>query len=1164
MNKYSLLVGLVFSILAVSLIGMAPLAYAASLDFISSFTGLGIDSGTVFLEARATAVDSNDRIIVADDTSNLVQIYDSTGKFVTSFDGSDGAGTTFANPRSVAVDSNDRILVVDITLDLVQIYDSTGTFVTSFDGLGGGAGTAFSVPLGIAVNSTDFIFVSDIILDTVQIYTSTGTFVDSFDGSEGSGTAFTSPEGVAFDDNDRIIVTDTGLDIVQIYDSTGVFDFSFVGTSGGGTAFIDSRTVAVDTANRIIVLDNFSNLAQVYSSTGVFVISIDGTNGAGTAFTNPLSVAVDSNDRIIVNDIVLELVQIYSSTGTFDISFTGLGNDTPPLFNTVLGLAVNSTNFIFVSDNTSNLVQIYDSTGAFVDSFDGSEGSGTVFTDPRGVAVDSNDRIIVADVDLDIVQIYTSTGTFVDSFNGLGGGAGTVFTDGRNVAVDTANRIIVLDNGVSKLAQVYTSAGVFVISIDGSNGAGTAFSNPLAIAADSNDRIIVADSTSNLVQIYSSTGTFVTSFNGSDGAGTTFADPRAMAVDSADRIIVADSTSDLVQIYDSTGTFVNRFDGSEGSGTTFTDPRKIAVDSNDRIIVSDFGLDIVQIYEGSSLTQGAIGAIVESLDFDGTLGATPDIIQVSGDTFAIVYVGPSNDGLLKTIRVDSSGDILTNTFIDSATFSTGTVTNPKIVHVTGDKYLIVYGDGNNIHAATFTIPNDGDNIAVQTAGTSKISNDTTPDPDVVKLSGAAGATQFYAIAYHSSTSGLVDTISVTTGGTINNEAGAAVSVQAGANDLEIIKVSGTTYAVVFRDNTNIGHVETLTIPDNGVGAAPNVGDLGANLNGNTAISSSSNLDIVHVTGDVYAVAWSDGTDGKIQTITINTAGTTLAISGGGTGVSFATTNVIDPVLIQTDLGTSPSAFLVAYHDSTNTDGVLKSFTITNAGAISSVLDTLNFNVSNGQEPVVAHRTGQFYVVAYEGTSARGTVSSFNLGDADSVPPVVTSVGLLSNNSNNALAKSGDIVTITVVDNEELNITAVTIGGQAGTIGTDNANTVTATRTLDGTETEGTLDFSITVADPAGNGVTLTAVSGGGTIVTSDFTAPGIDSVAIATDGNAGFAKNLDTVTVTVDGSAGETLTITGTPTIGGQSGTIGTNNANIVTVTRDMNTSEPEAARCDR
>jgi len=801
-----------------------------------------------------------------------------------------------------------------------------------------------------------------------------------------------------------------------------------------------------------------------YAGSFDFVLSFPGTGtgGGGVAFNFANEIATDSNNRIIVGDgnIPSDDVQIYDSTGAFVFAIDGSAFTSPS------GVAVNSTDHIFVSDFALNKVQIYSSTGTFVAFFDGTNGTGTLFAGASAIAIDSNDRIIVGDGSADTIQIFDSNGSFLSTFTGTGtGGGGTAFLTLTDIATDSNNRIIVLDDD-SSTVQIYDSAGNFVLTFDGTNGGGIQFTN------ESN---------------------------------------QGIAVDSSDRIYVPDRPSATVQIFDSTGSFLSSFAGTSGGGTAFIGSSAIAIDSNDRIIVGDdqlggAGAGLIQIYEGPP----EIGTIVESLDFDGTLGATPDIVQVSGDTFAIVYVGPNNDGFIKTIRVDSSGDILTNSVIDSETFSTGTVTDPKIIHVTDLKYLLVYGDGNNIHAAIYAITSGGGIFPATVSGTSIIS--TGSDPDVVKLSGAAGEgnTQFYAIAYTGSGAGLVDTISVFPDETdvLSTLPSAALSFAGNSADPEIIKVSGTTYAVAFRDNTNIGHVNTLTIPDDGdLDKAIVISDT-FDLNGNDPISSSSNLDIVHVTGDVYAVVHSNGAVGATETITINAAGTSLA-SVDVENFTPDSINVIDPVLIQTDDGTSPFSFLVAYHDATNLDGVLKAFIITDAGVISSVFDTFNFNGANGQEPVVAHRTGEFYVVAYEGTSAKGTVSSFNLGDADTTPPSVTSVAI-GTTGNLGFAKSGDTVTITVVDNEELNVTAITIGGQLGTVGVNNADTVTAFRVMTGAELEeNPLTFSITVADIAGNGVTLTSITTGSNLE-SDFTAP----TAAITYSTAEPYKSGDSVTIT--------------------------------------------------
>ena len=75
------------------------------------------------------------------------------------------------HPYGVAVsDSSGQIYVSDIALNTVHVFDSSGSFLFTFDGTSGG-GTQFQYPFGIAVsNSSDQIYVSDTSLDTVQVY----------------------------------------------------------------------------------------------------------------------------------------------------------------------------------------------------------------------------------------------------------------------------------------------------------------------------------------------------------------------------------------------------------------------------------------------------------------------------------------------------------------------------------------------------------------------------------------------------------------------------------------------------------------------------------------------------------------------------------------------------------------------------------------------------------------------------------------------------------------------------------------------------------------------------------------------------------------------------------------------------------------------------------
>jgi len=312
----------------------------------------------------------------------------------------------------------------------------------------------------------------------------------------------------------------------------------------------------------------------------------------------------------------------------------------------------------------------------------------------------------------------------------------------------------------------------------------------------------------------------------------------------------------------------------------------------------------------ASAAQGDLAAVIETLEFDMADGVTPQIIQISGDMFAAVWIGTSGNGKLATFTVDNAGDVsATITGGSLKTFDTGSIANPKIFHITGDKYGILFEDGANLNVRTYTISIAGATTAV-TASTQVVV--TGADPSIVKLSGAAGLTQFYGIAYQGAASeGFVDTISISANGmTITSPIDAGNSFANTSNDVEILKVGNTDqkYAIAYRDDSDIGKVEIMDIQDNGTLVTDDAVVLGGGgLNSGSAISSSSNLDFVHVTGQIYAVVWSNGADAKIQTLTIPDDGSSI-VSTAISGALDPAGTPADPVIIQTDTGVDPMSY----------------------------------------------------------------------------------------------------------------------------------------------------------------------------------------------------------------------------------------------------------------
>lgn len=93
---------------------------------------------------------------------------------------------------------------------------------------------------------------------------------------------------------------------------------------------------------------------------------------------------------------------------------------------------------------------------------------------------------------------------------------------------------------------------------------------------------------------------------------------------------------------------------------------------------------------------------------------------------------------------------------------------------------------------------------------------------------------------------------------------------------------------------------------------------------------------------------------------------------------------------------------------------------------------------------------------------------------DSVAPTVTPSTITSNNTNTALAKSGNTVVLHFTSNEAILAPTVTIGAHTGITAVDvsASTTWTATAAIDATDSDGTLTFSIaTPHDMAGNATT---------------------------------------------------------------------------------------------
>lgn len=194
-----------------------------------------------------------------------------------------------------------------------------------------------------------------------------------------------------------------------------------------------------------------------------------------------------------------------------------------------------------------------------------------------------------------------------------------------------------------------------------------------------------------------------------------------------------------------------------------------------------------------------------------------------------------------------------------------------------------------------------------------------------------------------------------------------------ASQAEIVHVTGDIYAIAYRDSAGDGFVKTLSI-----GADGNiVGSFIDSLEFDD--TNCANPSIKHVSGDIYAVAYTgNDSDGWLVTFSVDSNG-------------LISSEVIDRLEFDIIQGTNPhiklvsdSYFVIAYTGNGN-DGYVVTVNIDGDGLISdAVVDSLEFDTSNGQYPRVFHVSGDYYFVAYSGVGNDGFMVSFTIDSSGNI------------------------------------------------------------------------------------------------------------------------------------------------------------------------------------
>ena len=290
-------------------------SYADNTNFLFHFDSSDVDANKIDRPA-GVAVDTFDRIFVADEKNHRIQVFNYFGDHLFSF-GSSGSGDgQFDRPTGIAIDSSDRIIVTDSRNDRIQVFDADGVFLFSFGSSGSGDGQ-FDRPTGIAIDSSDRIIVTDSRNDRIQVFDADGVFLFSF-GSSGSGDGqLNNPLGITTNTLDVIYVADSDNDRIQVFDAGG----KFLHTLGDpvilqNNLFREPADIIIDNSDRFLVADQTSRVIHVLDSSGDPLERLSWTGDKYQSTAQPNGIVVDSTDRIIVSDIANDLILVFGDPTT--------------------------------------------------------------------------------------------------------------------------------------------------------------------------------------------------------------------------------------------------------------------------------------------------------------------------------------------------------------------------------------------------------------------------------------------------------------------------------------------------------------------------------------------------------------------------------------------------------------------------------------------------------------------------------------------------------------------------------------------------------------------------------------------------------------------------------------------------------------------------------
>lgn len=726
-------------------------------------------------------------------------------------------------------------------------------------------------------------------------------------------------------------------------------------------------------------------------ATGVFAIAVNGAaqdddlftvtiSGAGTISSSPV-------DEMVFGDITAFEPEIIPVSGDiYAVAFRGEGGD--GYVSTIeigvdgtiqSGIIIDTLEFDAFYGEDPEIISISGDVYAIVYEGDGNDGFVTT------VEIDSNGQITDTILDTfefdstgaDTPQIVHVTGNVYAVAYTAGAGQNDFATitieNNGNIGPTVIDRLVFGDVQANEAEIIHISGDIYAVAYRGAGSDGYVTTVDISAAGQIDAGVILdvlefdADQAFNpeIIPISGDIYAIVYRGPGNDGFVVTVdidstGNIEDALVDSAEIVTTDINYPSIVNV--SADVYAVAYTGVDNDGFVVT--VDIAADGTIATpVIDSFEFDTVSglypriipvsgdvyaiVYAGSGNdgyiitldidTDGTINTpVIDSFEYDTSAGLFPDIQNISGDIFGIVYRGAGNDGFVTTLDIDTDGTINTPV-IDTLEFDTTFANNPKLINVTGTLYATAFedstGDGQ---IDTFTISNSGTISAVIDSFEYQTQNGDAPD--LIQVSGT-----MFAVAYTSQGVAKLSTFTISNTGTFSgslvDKGGFGFGDIHNDADPKLVRLAGDMVAVVYAGTGNDGTIKTIQINSSGIITDGWVDYFEYDT------AQGDDPDIIHLSGTDYAIVHENGSsNGQVTTLDINSDGTIPKVIND-TLVLNSTATVFPKIA-----NVNGTLYAAVYEDADN-DGFIQTFTISAAGAISgSVLDTLEFEVNDGDTP----------------------------------------------------------------------------------------------------------------------------------------------------------------------------------------------------------------------